>query len=136
MLDYEKGSYEGRQENIRKLKTPKIETWESKYPDKDFEVEFTINEFTCVCPKTGMPDFAILHIKYVPTKKCLELKSLKMYMNFYREVGIFHEHTINKILGDLVAACKPKWMKIEGEFNIRGGIKTTVRAEYKAKERR
>ena len=135
MLNYEKSSYDGKQDNIRKLKTPKIETWENKYADKDFEIEFAINEFTCVCPKTGMPDFATLHIRYSPDKRCIELKSLKMYMNFYRAVGIFHEHVTNKILEDLVAACKPKWMKIEGEFNIRGGIKTTIRAEYSAKKR-
>lgn len=136
MLDYEKGSYEGKQENIRNLKTPKIETWENKYADKDYEIEFVINEFTCVCPKTGMPDFATLHIRYSPAKRCIELKSLKMYMNFFRDVGIFHEHVTNKILEDLVAACKPKWMKIEGEFNIRGGIRTTIRTEYSAKKSR
>ncbi len=126
-------SYEGRQEHIRDLKTPKIDTWDNKYPDKDYEIEFTISEFTCVCPKTEMPDFAVLRIKYRPGTKCLELKSLKLYMNFYRDVGIFHEHAVNKILEDLVAACEPKSMSIEGEFNIRGGIRTIVRVEHKAK---
>ena len=124
-------SYEGLQEDVRELTTPGIETWENKYHDRDYDIEFTINEFTCVCPKTGMPDFAVLRIRYGPDERCIELKSLKLYVNFYRDVGIFHEHAVNKILEDLVAACGPKWMSIEGEFNIRGGIKTVVRAEYR-----
>jgi len=130
VIENDNSSYEGKQENIRNLKTPKIDTWENKYHEKDFEIEFTINEFTCVCPKTGMPDFGVLRIKYRPEKKCIELKSLKLYINFYRDVGIFHEHVVNKVLEDLVSACHPKWISIEGEFNIRGGIKTVVRAEY------
>ncbi len=127
----DKDSYEALQEEIRELATPGIETWENKYRDKDYEIGFTINEFTCVCPKTGMPDFAVLRIKYGPGERCIELKSLKLYIDFYRDVGIFHENAVHKILGDLVAACGPKWMSIEGEFNVRGGIKTVVRAEYR-----
>ena len=130
MIENDNSTYEGKQENIRELETPKIDIWENKYPERDYEIEFTINEFTCVCPKTGMPDFAILHIKYHPDKKCIELKSLKLYMNFYRDVGIFHEHVVNRIMEDLVSACHPRWISVEGEFNIRGGIKTIVRAEY------
>ena len=131
MIENDGNSYEGRQEEIRELATPPIDTWENKFPDKDYEIEFTISEFTCVCPRTEMPDFAVLHVKYGPAGKCIELKSLKLYINFYRDVGIFHEHVVNKILEDLVSACKPRWMTVEGEFNIRGGIKTVVRAEYR-----
>jgi 7-cyano-7-deazaguanine reductase len=133
LLDESTGSYEGLQDNIRKLDTPPVDTWDNKYPEKEYEIEFTISEFTCMCPKTGMPDFATIRITYSPADKCIELKSLKLYMNFYRDVGIFHEHVVNRILEDLVAACAPRWMKIEGEFNVRGGIRTTVRAEHRSK---
>ncbi len=126
-----KASYEGLQKGIRNLKTPIIETWQSKYPDKDYTVDIEFPEFTCICPKTGLPDFAVIRVKYVPDKLCLELKSFKMYMIFYRSVGIFHEHAVNRILDDLVRAARPRWMQIAGEFNTRGGIKTTVTAEYK-----
>jgi 7-cyano-7-deazaguanine reductase len=126
-----RAGYEGLQEDIRKLKTPKIEVWQNKYPDKDYTVDIESSEFTCICPKTGLPDFATIHIKYTPNKVCIELKSLKLYMISYRSVGIFHEHVVNKMLDDLVKACHPRWMQITGEFNLRGGIKTTVSAEYK-----
>lgn len=125
-----KSSYEGLQKNIRELKTPKIDVWQNQYADREYEVELEIPEFTCICPKTGLPDFAVIHIVYGPDKMCLELKSLKMYMLFYREVGIFHEHLANKILDDLVKACSPRWMDIEIEMNPRGGIATNVRADY------
>lgn len=125
-----KSSYEGLQKNIRKLKTPGIEVWENQYPDKDYIIHLDIPEFTCICPKTGQPDFALIHISYRPKKWCLELKSLKLYMNWYRDIGIFHEHAVNRILEDLVKAARPRWMQVTGEFNTRGGIKTTVHAEY------
>lgn len=126
-----KSTYEGLQKDIRKLKTPKIETWQNQYADKDYVVTLENPEFTCVCPKTHLPDFANITIQYKPDKLCVELKSFKMYMFSYRDVGIFHEHVINKILDDFVKACKPKWAYIRGEFNARGGIKTTVSAEYR-----
>lgn len=126
-----RSSYEGLQEDIRKLETPKIEVWENRYPDKRYTINLEIPEFTCICPKTGLPDFAIIKIQYTPDRFCIELKSLKYYINFYRNIGIFHEHLINKITEDLIKACKPRWMRIEGEFNPRGGIKTTVIREYK-----
>jgi len=126
-----KNTYESLQENIRNLKTPKIDVWKNKYPDKEYIVNLEIPEFTCICPKTGLPDFAVIRIQYIPHKFCIELKSLKYYINFYRNVGIFHEHVVNKIMEDFIKACKPKWVKIEGEFNPRGGIKTTVIREYK-----
>jgi 7-cyano-7-deazaguanine reductase len=130
MMMVKKSSYEGLQKNIRELKTPKIDVWQNQYADREYEVELEIPEFTCICPKTGLPDFAVIHIVYGPDKTCLELKSLKMYMLFYREVGIFHEHLANKILDDLVKACSPRWMDIEIEMNPRGGIATNVRADY------
>lgn len=128
-----RNDYEGLQENIRRLKTPKIDVWKNKYPDKNYTVNLEIPEFTCICPKTGLPDFAVIKIQYIPDKFCIELKSLKYYINFYRNVGIFHEHVVNKIMEDFVKSCKPRWVKIEGEFNPRGGIKTTVIREYKRK---
>ncbi len=94
----------------------------------------TIPEFTCVCPKTGLPDFATITIRYIPDKNCIELKSFKEYIVFYRDVGIFHEHVVNKILDDFVRACDPVNVEIIGDFNMRGGIKTVVKANYKRGE--
>ncbi|MFH1360906.1 MAG: preQ(1) synthase [Candidatus Omnitrophota bacterium] len=125
-----KKTYEGLQDKIRSLKTPAIDVWENKYPDRDYRVHVSIPEFTCICPKTGLPDFAVITIDYKPGKTCLELKSLKMYTIFYRNIGIFHEHLTNKILDDCVKACRPRWMRIEVIMNPRGGIQTTVVAEY------
>ena len=112
------------------MKTPVIETWKNQYPDRSYVVTIDIPEFTCICPKTGLPDFAAIIIKYIPDRLCIELKSLKYYTIFYRNIGIFNEHVINKMLDDMVKSCKPRWMEIMGEFNARGGIKTTVKAEY------
>ena len=125
-----KRSYEGLQEGIPRLKTPKIDVWRNKYPERSYVIQIDVEEFTCICPKTGLPDFAVITIKYIPDKFCLELKSLKYYSIFFRNVGIFHENIVNKMLEDLTAAVKPRWMEIIGEFNSRGGIKTTVRAEH------
>jgi len=127
-----RSSYEGLQNKVRFIKTPGISTWRNQYSDKDYTITIEIPEFTCICPKTGLPDFANITIRYVPDVLCLELKSLKMYTVFYRNVGIFNEHVVNKILEDCVRSCKPRSMEILGEFNARGGIKTIVRAEYKA----
>ncbi|MFC1594759.1 preQ(1) synthase [Candidatus Omnitrophota bacterium] len=126
-----RSSYEGLQKNIRKLITPQIETWRNQYPDKDYMIALETSELTCICPKTGLPDFATICVHYIPNKLCAELKSLKMYLHSYREVGIFHEHLTNKILDDFVKACKPRFARIEVAINIRGGIKTTVSVEYK-----
>jgi 7-cyano-7-deazaguanine reductase len=128
-------SYEGLQAKIRALKTPSIEVWTNQYPERDYLVHLEIPEFTCICPKTGLPDFALVRIDYRPAQACLELKSLKMHMIFYRDIGIFHEHLANKLLDDCVHACRPRWMKVTVEMNPRGGICTAVEAEYK-KERR
>lgn len=128
-------SYEGLQKKVRLLKTPAIEVWENQYAGRDYMIHLEIPEFTCVCPKTGLPDFAIIKVDYRPSKHCLELKSLKMYTLFYRDVGVFHEHLVNKLLDDLVKACKPRWMKVNVEMNPRGGIYTTVEAEYGRKQK-
>ena len=128
-----KSDYEGLQKNVRKLKTPLIEVWQNQYTDKIYSINLDIPEFTCICPKTGLPDFAVIGIEYSPAKYCVELKSFKMYTIFFRNVGIFHEHLINRMLEDFTAAVKPRWVKITGTFNPRGGITTTVLAEYKAK---
>ena len=125
-----KSSYEGLQNKIRDLKTPKIDVWKNQYPERDYIIKIDIPEFTCICPKTGLPDFADIVIRYTPDRWCVELKSLKIYTIFYRNIGIFNEHVVNKILDDFVKAAKPRWVEIVGEFNARGGIKTTVNAEY------
>jgi 7-cyano-7-deazaguanine reductase len=126
-------SYENRQKNIRALKMPDIEVWENQYSDRDYVVDLTIPEFTCICPKTALPDFALIKVSYKPAKACLELKSLKLYLVKYRNLGIFHEHLVNKLLDDMVRACRPRWMRVEVIMNPRGGIGTTVSAEYKGR---
>ena len=126
-----KSSYEGLQENIRGIKTPKIEVWRNKYSDRDYLVKIETNEFTCICPRTGLPDFAAIRIEYIPDEWCIELKSFKLYLVSFRNIGIFHEHVTNRILDDLVKACKPRYMKFEMEYNLRGGIKTSTKAEYR-----
>ena len=126
-----KSGYEGLQGKIRDLKTPAIEVWKNQYADKEYTVVIEIPEFTCICPKTGLPDFAVIKIEYNPAQYCVELKSLKMYTIFFRDVGIFHEHLANKLMEDFVKACEPRWARMISEFNPRGGIKTTVIREYK-----
>lgn len=126
-----KSSYDGLQTQIRRMKTPSIEVWKNQYPHKEYTVNLDVPEFTCICPKTGLPDFASIHVTYSPDKTCIELKSFKMYIVFFRNVGIFHEHLTNKILQDIVKACKPRWAKVEAVMNPRGGITATVVAEYK-----
>lgn len=125
-----KKTYKGLQKTIRELKMPRIDTWENQYADKEYNIHLEFPEFTCICPKTGLPDFATIIIDYVPDKDCLELKSLKEYFISFRNIGIFHEHVVNKILENIVSACKPRSAKVVGEFNVRGGIKTKVSAEY------
>lgn len=108
-----------------------LETFPNPNPDDDFTIRMRIPEFTCVCPKTGQPDFASFHLDYIPDHKCVELKSLKLYMWSYREEGAFHEAVTNQILGDLVKATEPRYMRLRGEFNVRGGIFTDIIAEYR-----
>ena len=116
--------------DLEAIALPAIAVVDNLVRERLYSVAFTIPEFTCVCPMTGQPDFATLHITYVPDRSLIELKALKLYINAYRNVGIFHEFVTNKILSDLVAACQPLRMEIEGDFNVRGGIKTVVKAAY------
>ena len=107
-----------------------LDVFENAYPDRDYTVIHEAPEFTSLCPKTGQPDFAAIRIEYVPDILCIELKSLKFYLNSYRNEGIYFESVTNKILDDLVEACKPRYMHITAEFNVRGGISSIVEAEY------
>jgi 7-cyano-7-deazaguanine reductase len=108
-----------------------LETFANPRPGREYEIQMECPEFTCVCPRTGQPDFAAIRIRYVPAELCIELKSLKLYLCSFRDEGVFHEAVINQILDDLVKACRPKAMTVVGDFNIRGGIHTTITAEYK-----
>ena len=111
-----------------KEKLPPIETFPSQFPDYEIKIEYP--EFTSVCPKTGLPDFGTIIIRYVPEKSCLELKSLKMYLLAYRDLGIFYENAVNRILEDIVKACQPVRAVLTGEFSPRGGMKSVVEARY------
>ncbi|MFC1597507.1 preQ(1) synthase [Planctomycetota bacterium] len=107
-----------------------LETFENQYPGRDYTIRIVCPEFTSVCPKTGQPDFGTLSITYVPADKCVELKSLKLYLQRYRNEGIFYEHVTNRILDDLAAVCQPRTMTVEAAFTARGGITTTVTAAF------
>lgn len=107
-----------------------LETFDNPKPEREYLIEHVAPEFTSICPKTGNPDFATITVSYIPDKKCVELKSLKIYLNSYRNVGTFYESLVNKILDDLVEVTEPKWMEVKGEFNVRGGIASEVTAEY------
>lgn len=109
-----------------------LETFPYEYPGKDIVVDIDTDEFTAVCPFSGLPDFATLRIHYIPAKKVIELRSLKYYLFSYRNVGIYQEHLVNKILEDLVRCAKPKWMKVVADYRIRGGIHTVAAREYRA----
>lgn len=108
----------------------KLETFENQFPDRDYRIEIVAPEFTSVCPKTGQPDYGTITIHYIPDKLCLELKSLKLYLQSFRNEGIFYEHVTNTILDDLAAVTKPRYMKITAAFTPRGGITTSVTAEF------
>jgi len=114
-----------------KAALPQIECWENQYPG--YEIVIDIPEFTSVCPKTGLPDFGVLAIRYMPAKKCLELKSLKEYLLAYRNLGIFQENIVNRVLEDVVKAARPVWAEVKGDFRPRGGIGTTVVARWPRK---
>jgi len=108
-----------------------FEVVNNQYSDRDYDVKISIPEFTCVCPRTGQPDFAIIEIIYIPNKLIVELKSLKLYIQHFRNLGIFHENVTNKILDDFRFACKPRKIDVIGHFNPRGGISTVVKAHWK-----
>ena len=125
------------QQNLDIRSTPReemtlypLDSFAYDYKGREIWVEFEIPEFTAICPFSEFPDFAIIRLKYVPNERCIELKSLKLYINSFREIKVFHEHVINIILEDFVKACDPLKVEIEGDFHVRGNIKTVVRANY------
>ncbi|MEO7672654.1 MAG: preQ(1) synthase [Pyrinomonadaceae bacterium] len=132
-----------RPENVQNLdirSTPRAEmglyaldTFAYEFPGNEIWVEFEVPEFTAICPFSDFPDFGVIRLKYVPRERCIELKSLKLYINSFRDVKIFHEHVINVVLEDFVKACDPLKVEIEGDFHVRGNIKTVVRASYAKK---
>ena len=107
---------------------PDIETFPNQY--KGYEITIEIPEYTAICPKTGLPDFGIIRVQYMPDKACLELKSLKMYLHAYRNLGIFYENAVNRILHDVVKACRPVWAKVTGTFAARGGLRSVIEARF------
>lgn len=107
-----------------------LETFPNLNPERDYTVTLTTDEFTCVCPKTGQPDFAGITVSYVPDLRIVESKSLKLYFQSYRNKGVFHEHVTNMILDDLLAAIHPRWCRVQADFGVRGGVSITVEAEY------
>lgn len=108
-----------------------LETFDNPQPERDYTIRMQIPEFTCLCPKTGQPDFATLELEYVPDRLCLELKALKLYVWSFRDEGHFHEDVTNRILDDFAATCSPRFMRLTGRFNVRGGIWTSVVAEHR-----
>jgi 7-cyano-7-deazaguanine reductase len=108
-----------------------LETFPNPHPDRDYTIRIRTPEFTCLCPKTGQPDFATLQLEYVPDQACIELKSWKLYVWSFRDEGAFHEDVSNRILNDLVKACQPRFMRLHAEFNVRGGVYTDVTVEYR-----
>lgn len=110
-----------------------LDSFKYEYAGREIWIDFEIPEFTAICPFSDFPDFAIIKLKYMPNERCIELKSLKLYINSFREIKVFHEHVINIILEDFVRACDPLKVEIEGDFHVRGNIKTVVRAKYEKK---
>jgi 7-cyano-7-deazaguanine reductase len=121
---------------MKKQAVKDIEIFKNPAPERDYEIQMECPEFTCLCPKTGQPDFAVIEITYIPDRLCIELKSLKLYLWSFRQEGAFHEKVINDILDDLVKACKPRFIRVVGDFNVRGGIHTSVSVEYNKKKPR
>jgi len=111
--------------------TRELQTFQNPNPERDYEIAFEAPEFTCLCPMTSQPDFATIRIRYVPDQKCVELKSLKLYLWSYRDEGTFHEAVTNRIANDLITALSPRYLYVEGDFYIRGGIKTVVKVEHR-----
>jgi len=111
-----------------------LETFENEFTDRNYNIIHTAPEFTSLCPKTSQPDFATIDIEYIPDELCVELKSLKLYLNSYRNDGVFFESVTNKILDDLVEVCKPRYMLVTAQFNVRGGISSVIEAEYESED--
>lgn len=130
------------QQNLDIRSTPReemtlypLDSFKYDYAGRDIWVEFEMPEFTAICPFSDFPDFAVIKLKYVPNERCIELKSLKLYINSFREIKVFHEHVVNIILEDFVKACDPLKVEIEGDFHVRGNIKTIVRASYERNQK-
>lgn len=119
-----------RPDGAKQIREARLQRFENRTQKRRYTVEFTCPEFTCVCPASGFPDFATLYIKYIPKKWCVELKSLKLYINQFRDQGVFHEDVVNRVLDDLVNLLDPWHIQVVGDFNVRGNIKTIVRAEH------
>ena len=120
---------------MSKSETPsadQLETFPNQYPQRDYTIEIVCPEFTSVCPKTGQPDFGTITYSYIPNERCVELKSLKLYLQRFRNQGIFYEMVVNRLLDDFVGACQPRWLRVVGKFTPRGGITTTVTARHTA----
>ena len=128
------GHLEIRSTSLMQMNLHPLDTFEYEYPGKRIEINFTSDEFTAICPFSDFPDFATIKIDYVARERCIELKSLKLYINSYRQVKIFHEHVVNRILEDFVRACDPLRVEMEGDFHVRGNIKTVIRASYRRGE--
>ncbi len=111
-----------------KAQLPAIDTWPNQY--KGYDITIEMPEYTAICPKTALPDFGTIRIHYMPDERCLELKSLKMYIHAYRDIGIFYENAVNRILQDIVVACRPVWARVTGDFTARGGLRSTIEAKY------
>jgi len=111
--------------------SPLLEIFANPQPERDYTIRMRVPEFTCLCPRTGQPDFATLEIAYVPDRSCIELKSLKLYIGSFRDQGAFHEAVTNRILEDLVRVAEPRYMRVTADFNVRGGIYTSVIAEHR-----
>ena len=111
-----------------------LETFKNEFPNRDYTIVHTAPEFTSLCPKTGQPDFATIEIDYIPDKLCIELKSLKLYLNSYRNDGVYFESVTNRILEELVKVCSPRYMLVTAEFNVRGGISSVIEAEYESED--
>jgi 7-cyano-7-deazaguanine reductase len=117
-------------DGVEKIDPGLLETFPYEYPQRDAEIVLSSDEWNCVCPFSGLPDFGTLHVRYVPDGSCIELKSLKYYLTTYRTVGIYQEHAANRLLEDLVASCRPRRMEVELDYRLRGGIHTTVTVRY------
>lgn len=115
----------------RMIAETRLQSFDNRSPERDYTIQFTIPEFTCLCPKTGFPDFATLWVRYVPGPRCVELKSLKLYINGFRDRGVFHEDVVNTILDDLISLLEPRYCELVGDFNVRGNIKTVIRAVHR-----
>jgi 7-cyano-7-deazaguanine reductase len=115
----------------RMIREAKLEAFDNRTPERDYTIQFTLPEFTCLCPRSGFPDFATLYIRYVPGARCVELRSLKLYINGFRNRSVFHEDAVNVVLSDLVALLAPRYLEVVGDFNVRGNIKTVIRAAHR-----